>query len=103
MIAMALNAELVSIAKQPLDKSQTIIALRLKELPELLPFQFVGRDLIIKVISRLALTFPFSLVWRNLKMAERLCMYGMSLVAIIRKPMAQQTIVTKSIPLMMAV
>ncbi|HBP88421.1 MAG TPA: class I SAM-dependent methyltransferase [Nitrospirales bacterium] len=98
MIAVGLNAELVSITKQPLDKSQTISALRLQELPELLPFQFVGRDLIIKIISRFVLTFPFSLAWRKLRISERLCMHGMSLVAIIRKPMAQQTMVIKSMP-----
>jgi 2-polyprenyl-3-methyl-5-hydroxy-6-metoxy-1,4-benzoquinol methylase len=96
MIALALNAELVSIAKQPLDKSQTVVALRLKEIPELLPLAFIGRDFIIKVTSRLALTFPLSLVWRNLNMAERLNMYGMSLVAIIRKPMAERPNLTKS-------
>lgn len=96
MIAMALNSELVSIAKQPLDKSQTVVALRLKELPEFLPVQFVGRDFIIKVMSRLALTFPLSLVWRQLRISERLCMYGMSLVAIIRKPMVERPNLTKS-------
>jgi 2-polyprenyl-3-methyl-5-hydroxy-6-metoxy-1,4-benzoquinol methylase len=96
MIAMQLNAELVSIAKEPLDKSQTIGALRLKELPELLPFEFASRDFIIKVLSRLALTFPFSLVWKNLRMAERLSMYGMSMIAIIRKPTAERPSLTKS-------
>ena len=96
MIAVQLNAELVSIAKEPLNKSQSIAALRRKELPVLLPFSFVGRDFIIKITSRLALTFPLSLVWKNLKMAERLSMYGMSMVAIIRKPMAERPSLTKS-------
>lgn len=86
MIAAQLNGELVSIAKQPLNKSQTIGALRIEELPKLLPFEFPGRDCVIKVISRLALTFPLSLAWQHLRMAERLGMYGMSMIAIIRKP-----------------
>jgi hypothetical protein len=51
MIAVQLNADLVSIAKEPINKSDTIGGLRSKELPELLPFQFVGRDFIIKVIA----------------------------------------------------
>lgn len=97
LIAVQLNAELVSIAKEPLNKSQTIAALRRKELLALLPCAFVGRDFITKVVSRLALTFPLSLVWKSLKMAERLRMHGMSMIAIIRKPMAeQQPYVTKS-------
>jgi len=86
MIAEILDAELLSIAKEPLNKSQTIGALRIKELPELLPARFAGREFILKVMSRLPLTFPLSLVWRRLKIAERLGMYGMSMVAIIRKP-----------------
>jgi len=90
MIAVQLNAELVSIAKEPLNKSQTIGALRVKELPELLPLEFAGRDLVIKVTSRLALTFPLSLVWRNLNIPERLSMYGMSMIAIIRKPIGER-------------
>lgn len=97
-ISMALGGELVSLAKQPLDQSQTISALRIKELPKLLPFKFPCRDLVIKVVSRLVLTFPFSLVWRQLRMPERLCMYGMSLVAIIRKPLPQQALATHSNP-----
>lgn len=96
MIAVELNAELVSIAKQPLDKSQTIGALRLKELPELMPFEFVSRAFVIKVVSRLALTFPLSLIWTSLKMAERLNMYGMSMIAMIRKPIKEQPNLTKS-------
>ncbi|MEO7863442.1 MAG: class I SAM-dependent methyltransferase [Nitrospirales bacterium] len=96
MIAVQLNAELVSVAKEPLNTSQTIAALRMKELPVLLPFAFIGRDFISKVTSRLALTFPLSLVWKNLKMDERLSMYGMSMVAIIRKPMAVRPNLKKS-------
>jgi hypothetical protein len=96
MIAEKLNAELVSIAKEPLNQSQTIGALRVKELPELLPLKFDGRDFVMKVISRLALTFPMSLVWRNLNMSDRLSMYGMSMIAIIRKPIAERTNLTQS-------
>lgn len=97
IIARTLNAELISVAKEPLTRSQTVVALRLKELPKLLPAQFIGRDLIIKVVSRLALTFPFSLLWKQLKASERLCMHGMSLIAIIRKPTTQRKIVTNFI------
>jgi hypothetical protein len=86
IVAEKLNAKLVLVAKQPLNKSQTIGALRIKELPPLIPYDFVGRDFTIKAISRLALTFPLSLLWRNLGIAERLGMYGMSMVAIIQKP-----------------
>jgi len=96
MIAEKLNAELVSIAKEPLNQSQTIGALRVKELPELLPLKFAGRDFVMKVISRLVLTFPMSLVWRNLNMSDRLSMYGMSMIAIIRKPIAERTNLTQS-------
>lgn len=96
MIAAKLNAELVAIAKEPLDKSQTIGALRIKELPELLPYEFIGRNFIIKVLSRLAFTFPLSLVWRSLDISERLSMYGMSMVAIIRKPVAERSNLTNS-------
>lgn len=96
MIAAQLNAELITIAEEPIKKSQAIGALRSKELPALLPFAFVGRDFIIKVTSRLALTFPLSLVWNYLKMAERLSMHGMNLVAIIRKPIGARSNFTKS-------
>lgn len=89
IIAEKLSAKLVSIAKQPLDEQQTIGALRIKELPQLLPFDFAGRDFVIKLISRLALTFPLSVLWRKLNMSERLGMYGMSMVAIIRKPVIE--------------
>lgn len=86
MIAAQLHADLVSIAREPLNKSQTIGALRIKELPAVLPFDFPGRKFIIKVLSRLALTFPLLFVWKKLRMAQRLSMYGMSMIAIIRKP-----------------
>jgi len=88
LIAAKLDAELVTLAKEPLTKAQTIDALRFKELRELLPSKFPGRDLLIKVISRLALTFPLSLMWNMLKMSKRLRMHGISMIAIIRKPMA---------------
>lgn len=86
IIAAKLNAELLAIAKEPLNKSQTIGALRIKELPELLPYSFIGRDFIIRALSRVVLTFPVSLVWSNLDLSKRLNMYGMSVVAIMRKP-----------------
>jgi 2-polyprenyl-3-methyl-5-hydroxy-6-metoxy-1,4-benzoquinol methylase len=89
-IAATLNAQLVSIAKQPLSRSETIGALRIKELPEFLPGNFVGHDFVMKVLSRLALTFPLSLLWSALGISERLKMYGMSMVAVIRKPPARR-------------
>lgn len=86
MVADQLDARIVSIAKQPLNKSQTIGALRLKELQHLLPVNLFGRAFVIKVVSRLLLTFPLSLCWKRLRCAERLDMYGLSMVAIIQKP-----------------
>lgn len=86
MVADQLGARTVSIAKEPLNKSQTIGALRTKELQHLLPVNFLGRTMFIKVFSRLVLSFPLSLIWSNLRLAERLGMYGMSMVATIQKP-----------------
>jgi len=86
MVAEMLGAELLSIAKEPLNKSQTIGALRIKELPELVPLKFPGREFIFKIISRVLLTFPLSLVWQHTHISEHLRMYGLSMVAIMRKP-----------------
>ncbi|MCX7166528.1 MAG: class I SAM-dependent methyltransferase [Rhodocyclales bacterium] len=86
MVADQLDARIVSIAKEPLNKSQTIGALRTKELQHFLPVNFLGRAFIIKVVSRLALSFPLSLIWSKLRLAEHLGMYGMSMVATIQKP-----------------
>lgn len=98
MVAKLLDAELVSIVKEPPSRSQAMGALRSKHLPELLPFGFAGRDYIFRVVSHLALTFPLSWVWDKLKMAERLGMYGMSMIAIIRKPLARPQNVKESTP-----
>jgi hypothetical protein len=85
-VAHFLDATLLSISKQPLDKSQTIGALRLKELPGLLPHDFPGRTLLINVTSRLMVSFPLSVAYRRLALTERFGMYGHSLVALLRKP-----------------
>jgi 2-polyprenyl-3-methyl-5-hydroxy-6-metoxy-1,4-benzoquinol methylase len=85
VVAQILGGELLSISREPLNNSQTIRALRNKELPELLPRNFAGREVIFKLLSRLLLIFPLSLVWQRMKLADRLGMYGMSMVAIIRK------------------
>ena len=77
------------MVKEPLDRSQTIGALRNKELPELLPLKFAGRDFIFQILSRLLLTFPLFLAWQHMEIAERLGLYGMSMVAIIRTPTTQ--------------
>lgn len=98
LIASKLDGELVSLVTEPLTKSQTIDALRFKELREWLPSEFPGRDLFIKVISRLALTFPMSLLWSMLNMSKRLRMHGISMIAIIRKPMEESILLAHPSP-----
>jgi hypothetical protein len=44
-----------------------------------------GREFLIRVVSRLVMTFPMALVWKRLGMGERLGMYGLSMVVMIRK------------------
>lgn len=86
VVAEQLNAKLFLVAKQPLDKSQTIGALRLKELPALFPYHFTGRDFLFKVLSRMAMIYPLGLIWRNSIVNKWLDMYGLSMMAILQKP-----------------
>lgn len=84
-VARRLNGRVLSIARQPLDRPQTIEALRRKELPAIVPFHFPGRGFLLKVLSRLALTFPLSLIWRGMNAGNRLGMFGASLIVTIQK------------------
>jgi SAM-dependent methyltransferase len=90
LVAQELDGTILTVAKEPLNKSQTIGALRIKELPELIPFPFYGRNTLFKILSRLALTYPMSLAWRKQDMNARLGMFGLSLLIVIQKPMAER-------------
>ncbi|MGH9905464.1 MAG: class I SAM-dependent methyltransferase, partial [Pyrinomonadaceae bacterium] len=90
LIAQALNGKILAVAKERLNRSQTIGALRIKELTELIPFYFYGRNTLFKILSRLALTYPMSLAWRKLEMDVRLRMFGLSMLIVIQKPRAEK-------------
>ena len=90
LLAQELNSTILTVAKEPLSRSQTIEALRIKELPELIPFPFYGRNTVFKILSRLALTYPMSLAWRKQGMNARLGMFGLSLLIVIQKAMAER-------------
>lgn len=86
LVAEKLAAEMVCVVKEPLARAQTIAALRHEEMQRVLPFDFPGRVFAIKVLSRLLLTFPMSLLWRAFGLSHHLGMYGMSIVVVCRKP-----------------
>jgi 2-polyprenyl-3-methyl-5-hydroxy-6-metoxy-1,4-benzoquinol methylase len=81
-----IGAQSVEIIKQPMTRMQIIGALRIKELQTIFPRPFYGRDLLIKGVSRALLSFPLSTAFYRLKIHKRMQMWGLSLLAIFKKP-----------------
>lgn len=86
ILAHQLGGSLRAVVKEPLNKSQTVSALRTGELEVLMPRWVPARSVLVKACSRIALMPPLSLAWRALRLPERFSMWGMSMVAIIQKP-----------------
>lgn len=85
-VARQLNASSVTIARERLSRSQTIAALRRKELANMLKPESVVQNAVSKILSRLLVSFPFSMVWTLFDLQDKLAMHGHSLLAVIRKP-----------------
>lgn len=86
VLAEKLDAHVIRMIKQPMSSDEIIRALRVKELPSILPQHFYGRQSMIKILSRMLVTFPMSALFHSKAMRENLSLYGMSLVALIGKP-----------------
>ena len=86
-VAALLGAELLDVEQQSMDKRQIINAFRKKELAVMFAENLPGRDILIKALSRLLLTFPFSNLTQSKLLQKRLSLYGHTIVAAIRKPL----------------
>lgn len=83
-IARSLQAEVISVIRQPTTRAESIGHLRLKEMKQWFP-GVPGRERLIKATSRLAVMGPATAVWEHFRLHDRLQMWGHSLVVVLRK------------------
>jgi SAM-dependent methyltransferase len=85
-VAELLKGDLLRIYKEPITDAQLIRALREREMHRLVPCNFPGKAFFVKAFSRTIVSWPLSVLWRKFRIAERLGIFGMSMVAVIQKP-----------------